>query len=323
MRAMNKIWEQVRSKSKLRIVLGIFFVVFGFSIHTIPFVPGSWAIAIGLEILGIRLLIQDKLKEMNKAYVLIFAVFGSLMVLLSVLYFIKINNVGKNVEVPKLSVYKNSEYGFEISYPGNLVATTTFNNYYHLGTAWRADALLDNNGNATGEPIVSIPVYRVNNSNNGAYVSYPLYYDAELRIGVSSDPKDVQTCLLSTNETLGVSETINGINFSKFIIQSAGMMQYLEGVSYRTIRNNTCYAIEQLKTGSSYRDAPNSKDIPDPVLGSYYNQIPDIIKTFKFTSTDTSACSCRDGYVQEGNICTPKCYYSVPKCLMPSYICAN
>ena len=37
--------------------------------------------------------------------------------------------------------------------------------------------------------------------------------------------------------------------------------------------------------------------------------------------TDISACSCRDGYVKEGDACTPKCYYSVPKCLMPSYLC--
>ena len=37
--------------------------------------------------------------------------------------------------------------------------------------------------------------------------------------------------------------------------------------------------------------------------------------------TDISACSCREGYVKEGDACTPKCYYSVPKCLMPLYLC--
>lgn len=280
---MNEIFEKIKSGGKLRMFIGTVFVVFGLLIHMIPFVPGSWAIVIGLEILGIRLLVQDKLKEAKKIYALIFVVFGSFIILIGVLYFVKINNVGKNIEVPNLSVYKNLEYGFEISYPSNLVATTTFQNYYHLNSNWRSDAALDSNGNATGEPIVSIPIYRINNSNNGAYVSYPLYYDAELRIGVSSDPKDVEACLLSTNGIAGSTEIINGINFSKFTIEEAGMSQYLEGVSYRTIHNGACYAVEQLKTGSSYRDVPNAKDISDSVLDSYYNQIPDIIKTFKFT----------------------------------------
>lgn len=32
-------------------------------------------------------------------------------------------------------------------------------------------------------------------------------------------------------------------------------------------------------------------------------------------------CQCPEGYVQEGDICNPKCYYSTPKCLMPSIQC--
>jgi hypothetical protein len=34
-----------------------------------------------------------------------------------------------------------------------------------------------------------------------------------------------------------------------------------------------------------------------------------------------ASCTCPDGYVQEGNACNPKCYYSTPKCLMPSVMC--
>jgi hypothetical protein len=63
---MNEIFEQIKNKSRLRILVGVFFVLFGLLIHLIPLVPGSWAIVIGLEILGIRLLVQDKLKKRFK-----------------------------------------------------------------------------------------------------------------------------------------------------------------------------------------------------------------------------------------------------------------
>jgi len=32
-------------------------------------------------------------------------------------------------------------------------------------------------------------------------------------------------------------------------------------------------------------------------------------------------CKCPEGYTQEGDICNPNCYYSTPKCLMPSIQC--
>jgi hypothetical protein len=37
----------------------------------------------------------------------------------------------------------------------------------------------------------------------------------------------------------------------------------------------------------------------------------------------TSLCNCPDGYVQAGDVCNPKCYYSTPKCLMPSIQCTS
>ncbi len=35
----------------------------------------------------------------------------------------------------------------------------------------------------------------------------------------------------------------------------------------------------------------------------------------------SSTCSCPGWYRQEGQACTPECYYSTPKCLMPSIQC--
>jgi len=36
-----------------------------------------------------------------------------------------------------------------------------------------------------------------------------------------------------------------------------------------------------------------------------------------------SICKCPAGYVQEGDVCNPVCYYSIPKCLMPSIMCST
>ena len=33
-------------------------------------------------------------------------------------------------------------------------------------------------------------------------------------------------------------------------------------------------------------------------------------------------CTCPDGYVQEGDVCNPACFYVTPKCLAPSIPCS-
>ncbi len=174
--------------------------------------------------------------------------------------------------------YKNAEYGFQISYPNGITPETTFERYYHLPNTWRSGAV----GDSTGKPIVTIPVYRITNEN-----SYPRYFDAELRIGASADPKDVKNCFVNDQDyadRVTSSVMLNGTELTKFTMANAGMMQYIEGTSYRTIRNGACFVIEQLKTGSSYRDGPPStKDIPEEVLNSHYNNISKILSTIWFT----------------------------------------
>lgn len=36
-----------------------------------------------------------------------------------------------------------------------------------------------------------------------------------------------------------------------------------------------------------------------------------------------NSCVCPAGYVREGDICNPQCYYSTPSCLAPSLLCKN
>ncbi len=36
---------------------------------------------------------------------------------------------------------------------------------------------------------------------------------------------------------------------------------------------------------------------------------------------DEPNCNCPEGYVQDGDVCNPQCYYSEPPCLAPSIMC--
>jgi hypothetical protein len=172
--------------------------------------------------------------------------------------------------------YTNDEYGFEFKCPEGSQINNTFEPYNHLSDKWRVGI----SGDTYGKPAASIIVLRIENES-----TYPRYFAAELRIGVSSDPQDLASYVNPSDiETAAEPpvEVINGISFNKFIIHDAAMMQYIEGISYRTVNNGICFAIEQIKTGSNYRDQPSPNDIPDAVLDFNYNIISNIIKTFKF-----------------------------------------
>jgi hypothetical protein len=36
-----------------------------------------------------------------------------------------------------------------------------------------------------------------------------------------------------------------------------------------------------------------------------------------------SGCVCPQGYVLDGEVCNPSCYYETPKCLRPSFLCSQ
>lgn len=177
------------------------------------------------------------------------------------------------------TTYTNDAQGFSIAYPDQLTPTTTFESYYHLSSAWRSGAFGDQ---STGTRLLAIPAYRVTQNN-----AYPRYYDAEIRIGESGNPYDVAHCMDNNQTGIGAATTsavINGVPFTVFQLADAGMMQYLKGISYRTIHNGACWAIEQLAAGSSYRDDPPSiNDISDETLNAYYSGMSSIIQTFRFT----------------------------------------
>lgn len=60
---IRRLREFILKNGNLRRVLGISLIILGIIIHLIPFVPAGWIIVLGLELLGIRVLLQDKIKE--------------------------------------------------------------------------------------------------------------------------------------------------------------------------------------------------------------------------------------------------------------------
>ncbi len=175
------------------------------------------------------------------------------------------------------AIFTDGEHGFTITYPETYRTDYTFTSFYHLPANWRENALPE----GTGTPIISIIGERAQSDH-----SYPRYFDAEIRIGASNDPKELARCETAATAQAEVAlpdAVFGGATWKVFSFQDAAMMQYVQGVSYRTLRNGTCIALEQIKTGSSYRDDPVSKaDIPQAKLDASYTALEATLKSFTF-----------------------------------------
>ncbi|MDR3547147.1 MAG: MliC family protein [Candidatus Pacebacteria bacterium] len=84
---------------------------------------------------------------------------------------------------------------------------------------------------------LSIPGTFQPNSNFG---------DAKLTVGTSPDPAAVANCLAQTNGNRATSSivTINGAQFTKIVYGDAAAGNRYDITSYRTVRNDQCYAVE-------------------------------------------------------------------------------
>jgi len=180
-------------------------------------------------------------------------------------------------ELGTFSIYTNGEYGFSVMYPNTAIIDETFDEAYFLPDAWRMNAL----PTGTGTPVIAIVTFMTESDH-----SYPRHFSTQVRIGASTDPKEVARCEEQASEQ-GETElpdvTINGTPFKVFSFQDAGMMKYVKGVSYRTVHEGACIAMEAIESGSSYRDdAPSHDDIPDEELQAYYENLHQVIQSFSF-----------------------------------------
>jgi len=71
------------------------------------------------------------------------------------------------------------------------------------------------------------------------------FSEAKFVVGTSADPEALSSCLLASEgeEKIGLVE-INGVSFSKFHFTGAGAGNFYDTMSYRTIKENQCYAAE-------------------------------------------------------------------------------
>ena len=175
------------------------------------------------------------------------------------------------------AIYTNGPHGFTLMYPQSAEVSYEFSPSYNLGTSWRANAL----PTSTGDPLVSILTYSVSSED-----SYPRYFNALVRVGASTSPEELARCEIQTEdagETALPDRVINGQTWKAFSFEDAAMMQYVRGISYRTVHEGTCVAMEQVRTGSNYRDdPPSNKDIPDTTLENEYNALDVIVSSVVF-----------------------------------------
>jgi hypothetical protein len=58
----------IQPKKVIRTVVGIILILLGLLALVTPLTPGSWLILVGLELLGLRILLRDKLLAWAKAH---------------------------------------------------------------------------------------------------------------------------------------------------------------------------------------------------------------------------------------------------------------
>ncbi len=175
-----------------------------------------------------------------------------------------------------LTSYMSDQYHFSIEYPQNLEATSTFNGYQHVATSWRQGAV---DTPKSGTPVVSIIVDSL--MNNPGEEGY--YYDAELRIGVSTTASAVTNCLTvdADEDSATTSIAVGGITFTHFTRESAGMSQFGKVDSYRTVHNKTCVAVEAIIAGGG--TALNNPSQSPERAATDKQMMQSILQTFAFT----------------------------------------
>ena len=58
--------EYIHNRPRIKKAVGIILILIGLAALATPFTPGSWLAFIGLELLGVRILLLDKFKFWKK-----------------------------------------------------------------------------------------------------------------------------------------------------------------------------------------------------------------------------------------------------------------
>jgi hypothetical protein len=143
-----------------------------------------------------------------------------------------------------VSIYTNGEYGFSFVYPASA-------------------RILDD------QPATMSP-WRTR-TGNGVLIVSVVGAEGEVLVGMSSDKAQVAACTkLGSSEVMGSPEVHGSTTWSVFTSEKLGTEVERLVTSYRTVRDDSCYAVEVFSN-------------PDAVPQSGYT-IRDIITSFAFAT---------------------------------------
>ncbi|HET8575415.1 MAG TPA: hypothetical protein VFM02_04595 [Candidatus Paceibacterota bacterium] len=111
--------------------------------------------------------------------------------------------------------------------------------------------------------------------------------EVRLTVGSTNTPSAVQSCTAlpsnRTPETTATPVTINGIPFTKITTSDAGAGNFYNTVSYRTVRNGSCYAVEYTIHSTNIGNYPPEQGIKEFDETAVTAILQEIIGTFHFS----------------------------------------
>ena len=174
------------------------------------------------------------------------------------------------ISAPEASpAFVSQAWGFRIDVPSGWTLRRNFQSSYLTNDAWKTFAA----PGSQGEPVLSLTVPGSNHIT-----------DAELRIGVSRAPAEVQRCTTPPSAMRAGSiatQRINGVPFTTFEAADAAMSHHLTVHAWRVVHGGACYAIDLLVFGVNPQvyDPPATPPFSD---AKAFAAMRAVIQTFRF-----------------------------------------
>ena len=169
-----------------------------------------------------------------------------------------------------VNAFVSDAWGFRIDVPSGWTVRRDFQSSYLANGAWKSFAP----PNSHGQPVLALAMPDSNKIT-----------DAEIRIGVSRDARELHDCTTPPSAVRpGSVETrnVNGVGFTTFEAADAAMSHHLDVHAYRTVRNGACYAIDLLVFGvnPAVYDPPATPPFSD---ASAFEAMRDVLQSLQFT----------------------------------------
>lgn len=183
------------------------------------------------------------------------------------------------VEVEDLTgqvIYASGEHGFIVMYPQSA--------YFYEGGAPDMEHSNEWAHGREGFPVIAVMTYELERD-----FAFPRYFAVFVRIGVSDAPEDLASCtepLTDQGEERLPDREIQGVTWSAFSFGDAGMGSYEKGVSYRTVHEGKCFALEKFEDGTLYREEPHPEDKTEAELAFEFERLDPIVASFRFTTPE-------------------------------------